>query len=289
MRPLPVERVVPAGAHNLRCHEFGSGPAVLLLNGAGAATSLWDPAVCALLASDFRVVTMEYPYLLGPEAEWFAELCQAVAGVLDFLDEPVDLVGFSLGAFVAQELARTRSDSLRSLTLIGTRGRTDHFRNALIDAALASIPDDGRAADPWAATSLAMQYLAPQTLADDHAVADWLSLFELSASSVDSRWRQHLEVGRIPDGLTAWPTLPRGAWSSASSTICCHLPSWGQRSPPQSVARHIGSCRAAGTSGWPNARSWSPMFCLTSCGQSNPTQRAHDWVACIPAASVTCG
>ena len=103
----------------------GEGEPLLLLNGTGSPMAEWDPALLAHLAADRRVFVFDYPGLglsgAAPAplrfpaiADWAADLIDALG-----LDAP-DVLGWSMGGFIAQQLAIRHPDSVRRLVLAGT-------------------------------------------------------------------------------------------------------------------------------------------------------------------------
>lgn len=121
---LDVEYVDAAGTR-IAWAGVGSGPALLLLNGTGSPMAEWDPAWLARLATSRRVIVFDYPGLglSGPAparigfaamADWTAEFMSALG-----LDRP-DVLGWSMGGFIAQQLAIRHPASVRRLVLAGT-------------------------------------------------------------------------------------------------------------------------------------------------------------------------
>lgn len=103
--------------------EQGSGEPVMLLHSSGASSAQWR-ALIDRLSSRFRVIAPDL-YGYGASANWSGDsafsLDEEAALVLALLgraDEPVHLVGHSYGGAVALNIARTRGDLLRSLTVI---------------------------------------------------------------------------------------------------------------------------------------------------------------------------
>ncbi len=90
-----------------------------------------------MLAGRFRVTVFDWrgigrsPAAPGP---WrVADLAADVAGLLERLDGArAHLVGASLGAIVAQEVAATAPDRVRSLVLGGAWAATDAFQHTLV-------------------------------------------------------------------------------------------------------------------------------------------------------------
>jgi pimeloyl-ACP methyl ester carboxylesterase len=103
----------------------GSGPPTLFLHGAGA-TRMWLPFYDRMSTSvDF--VAPEHPgYGDTPTPEWlegFDDLVLHYRDVLDLLGlDRIHLVGFSLGGWIAAELAIFYPERLKSLTLITPAG-----------------------------------------------------------------------------------------------------------------------------------------------------------------------
>ena len=121
---LDVSTVAAAGTR-IAWAEVGSGEPLLLLNGTGSPMAEWDPALLAGLARGRRVIVMDYPGLglSGPApsritfpamADWTADLIAALG-----LGRP-DVLGWSMGGFVAQQLAIRHPGSVRRLVLAGT-------------------------------------------------------------------------------------------------------------------------------------------------------------------------
>jgi pimeloyl-ACP methyl ester carboxylesterase len=105
----------------------GDGPPLLLLNGYAATGADWDPVFLGGLAAHFRVIT---PDNVGLGRSTLAE-GEAVGGVagmtadsivlLDALGiERAAVVGWSMGGFVAQALAREAAGRASALGLIST-------------------------------------------------------------------------------------------------------------------------------------------------------------------------
>ena len=106
--------------------RFGGGsphPLVFLQHFTGTLDN-WDPAVTDALASGREVILFENAGI-GRSSGQVPETVQRMAAhALAFLDalglERVDLLGFSLGGMVAQEIALTRPSLVRKMLLVGT-------------------------------------------------------------------------------------------------------------------------------------------------------------------------
>jgi pimeloyl-ACP methyl ester carboxylesterase len=127
--PCPVRlevRVAETAATSIAWAEVGRGRPLLLLNGTASPMAEWDPALLAGLARDRRVIVLDYPGLgsSGPApgrwtfpaaADWIdGFLAQVVPG------QRVDVLGWSMGGFIAQQLAIQHPDRVRRLVLAAT-------------------------------------------------------------------------------------------------------------------------------------------------------------------------
>jgi pimeloyl-ACP methyl ester carboxylesterase len=117
-----TRRVAAGNAIEYAYRELGDGdvPLVLLQHFRGNLDN-WDPALVDTLAAARRVVTFDN---VGVAATTGAtpNTVEAMAhGAISFLEaidlERVDLLGFSIGSFVAQEIALIRPDLLRRIVL----------------------------------------------------------------------------------------------------------------------------------------------------------------------------
>jgi pimeloyl-ACP methyl ester carboxylesterase len=119
-------------------------PSLVLLHGVGLDSTMWGPAT-ALLEDDVDVLALDLPghgrREPAPDGVTLADLADGVAG-----DVPPGshLVGFSLGALVAQHLARHRPDLVATLTSVSSVcRRTEEERAAVLgrlESAAADFP-----------------------------------------------------------------------------------------------------------------------------------------------------
>ena len=98
----------------------GSPPLVLLQHFRGNLDN-WDPALIDALASSRRVVTFDNTGVGGSTGVTPSTITQMAIDAIAFLEamefEQVDLLGFSIGSFVAQEIALIRPAVVRRLVL----------------------------------------------------------------------------------------------------------------------------------------------------------------------------
>jgi pimeloyl-ACP methyl ester carboxylesterase len=112
----------------------------------------WDPAVTDGLARDRQVVLFNNAGISssgGETPNTIAEMARDAGAFIDALGlEQIDVLGFSLGGFVAQQLTLDRPNQVRRLVLVGTGPRSGEGMATLTPEATAifgktyEIPDE---------------------------------------------------------------------------------------------------------------------------------------------------
>ena len=124
-QPFQAEvRVAAVGHTRIAWYDRGQGPPLVMLTGTGSTMAEWDPALLRLLAREHRLILFDYPGL-GMSGPWhgdsFDSLAGATAGLLTAIHLPrADVLGWSMGGFVAQRLAIDHPRSVSHLILAGT-------------------------------------------------------------------------------------------------------------------------------------------------------------------------
>jgi pimeloyl-ACP methyl ester carboxylesterase len=122
--------VTPVGKTRIAWYERGQGPPLVTLIGTGSTMAEWDPALLRLLARDHRLVLFDYPGV-GRSGPWhgrsFDSLADATAGLMKAIRLPrADVLGWSMGGFVAQRLAIDHPARVSHLVLAGTNPGGSH-------------------------------------------------------------------------------------------------------------------------------------------------------------------
>ena len=121
----PTRRVDAAGATFVyRRLGPATGVPVILLNHWGAVLDNFDPRIVDGLAATRPVIAVNYRGVGasgGKAPLTVAEMAEDAIAVIRALGfEEVDLIGFSLGGFVAQDIVQKEPDLIRKLILAGT-------------------------------------------------------------------------------------------------------------------------------------------------------------------------
>lgn len=121
----PTKRVDAAGATFVyRRLGPATGVPVILLNHWGAVLDNFDPRIVDGLAATRPVIAVNYRGVGasgGKAPLTVAEMAEdAIAVILALGFDEVDLIGFSLGGFVAQDIVLKEPDVIRKLILAGT-------------------------------------------------------------------------------------------------------------------------------------------------------------------------
>ena len=117
-----IQRIAAANGIEYAYRDVGEGegPLVLLQHFRGNLDN-WDPALIDALASSRRVVTFDNTGVgatTGTTPDTIEQMARdAIAFVEAMGFKRIDLLGFSIGSFVAQEIALIRPDLLRRVVL----------------------------------------------------------------------------------------------------------------------------------------------------------------------------
>ena len=157
-------KVARVGAAQIAWYERGSGPPLLMAIGTGSTMAEWDPALLARLARGRRLILFDYPGIgrssrLRGGTMSFASLADTSAAFLRAIGvERADVLGWSMGGFVAQQLAIRHPGVVRRLVLAGTNPGGD-------DAVLGPPDDQQTDSDPDPFDAAVLRVLYPRTRA----------------------------------------------------------------------------------------------------------------------------
>jgi pimeloyl-ACP methyl ester carboxylesterase len=111
-------------------YERGQGPPLVMLTGTGSTMSEWDPALLRLLARHHRLILFDYPGV-GMSGPWrgrsFDSLADSTAQLIKAIHlARADVLGWSMGGFVAQRLAIRHPGRVSHLILAATNPGGSH-------------------------------------------------------------------------------------------------------------------------------------------------------------------
>lgn len=184
------------GPHRVHYLVAGSGRPVVLLHGLGLYGLTWEDYIPALAESGARVYA---PDLLGfgnsdrPAVDYSTPLeTDVLRGLLDSLQiQQADLVGLSMGGWIAANFARLYPDRVRRLVLIDAGGLTVQPgaptpyvpRSAEDVPRLMRLISPGRRTVPWALRSGVVREMQPLAPVYEH----FLQNKRLGVGNVDGK------------------------------------------------------------------------------------------------------
>jgi pimeloyl-ACP methyl ester carboxylesterase len=193
----------------LRYEVAGEGELVVMVMGTGSPGRVWQlHQVPALVAAGYRVATFDSRGVMagsqgdsrgGPEAGiegmTIDDMVGDVAALVEHLGGgPARVVGTSLGAHVAQELALARPDLVRQLVAMAAHARLDPVQKMLTRGEELLHDEKVQLPAPFRAAVNAVLNLSPETLRDQPRVTDWLDILELTAAPTTAGGRAELGV-----------------------------------------------------------------------------------------------
>jgi pimeloyl-ACP methyl ester carboxylesterase len=125
---VPTKVISAPNGIDFAYREVGEGaPPLVLLQHFRGNLDNWDPALIDALARGRRVVTFDNAGVGGSTGTTPSTISQMARDAIVFLEalelDTVDLLGFSIGSFVAQEIALTRPAVLRRVVLASSAPR----------------------------------------------------------------------------------------------------------------------------------------------------------------------
>jgi pimeloyl-ACP methyl ester carboxylesterase len=152
--PVRAEvRIADVGGERIAWYERGSGEPLVMAIGTGSTMAEWDPALLRLLAARRRLILFDYPGIgrssaLPRARTSFAGLADTTARFMATIGIPrADVLGWSMGGFVAQQLAIRHPAAVRRLILAGTNpGGSAAVLGPPADQAIDSDPNPSDAA-----------------------------------------------------------------------------------------------------------------------------------------------
>lgn len=192
--------VLELSTHRLAYETRGVGQPVLLLGGSGEPMVAWEMSglIDVLVGAGHRVIWYAARGVVPsgcPPLPWsVAEMAEDAAALLTHLGvESCIAIGYSLGGFTVEELARRDPNCIDLAILMGSAGTSGTIREAFIDAENAFAAELGRVPRKFSRLMTLMTALGGPALTDERLVDQW---WELLAHQ-ESQWAPpHGEVGQ---------------------------------------------------------------------------------------------
>ena len=124
IQSIPAKKV-QVGDIEIAYKMLGKGDPILLFNGASDGMDAWDSSFLTNLSSNHTVIAFDFRGLgnttMGSKPYTSQQLANDAAGLLDALKIPkADVMGYSLGSWIAQQLTIMYPDKVNTLTLVGS-------------------------------------------------------------------------------------------------------------------------------------------------------------------------
>jgi pimeloyl-ACP methyl ester carboxylesterase len=180
---------VRAGEIELDCERSGSGPPLLLIMGMSGTALTWGEPFLELLRRNFEVIVYDHrgvgasTPLTGPLT--IAQLAEDASALLSALGhDSAHVLGISMGGMIAQELALSHPEQVRTLTLGCTYCGGPQSTEGP-PWVLQSLTDGMLSGDPARALRAAWEVNVSQAMADDaDAYAAFLEVSQRRAVAV---------------------------------------------------------------------------------------------------------
>ena len=182
-----VTRRVSCGGVELQVTEHGRGVPIVFLHGFPLDHTMWAGQI-GEFGQRWHAIAPDFHGFGGsqvtPGETTMEQMADDVAGTLDALgvDQPIVLVGLSMGGYVAFQFVRKHGSKLRGLVLCDTRSAADAPEAAAGRLKLAEHVL--RAGTHYAAEAMLPRAFAPSTFRDNPAVTEMARETVLATSPV---------------------------------------------------------------------------------------------------------
>ena len=124
IQDIPAKKV-HVGDIDIAYKMLGKGDPILLFNGGSDGMDAWDPSFLKDLSSNHTVIVFDTRGVgnttIGSKPYTYQQLANDTAGLLDALKiQNANVLGYSLGTYIAQQLAITYPEKVNRLILVGS-------------------------------------------------------------------------------------------------------------------------------------------------------------------------
>jgi len=154
---------VKVGDIDIAYKMYGNGPPLLLIMGSGATMDEWDPTFLKKLSSNHTIIVFDKRGFgltsFGNKNSTISQYANDISGLIDALgiQKPVDILGMSLGGFIAQELTLLHPEKVDRLVIFasGCSGKV-------------AVPPVALAANPIEQIKLIVENMFPDNWKKEH-------------------------------------------------------------------------------------------------------------------------
>jgi pimeloyl-ACP methyl ester carboxylesterase len=119
------EKIIQVGDIDIAYKMSGNGEPILLVSGGSADKNAWDPSFISDLSSNHTVIVFDNRGVgnttIGSKPYTIEQLANDTAGLLDALKiQNANVLGYSLGSYIAQQVAITYPEKVNRLILVGS-------------------------------------------------------------------------------------------------------------------------------------------------------------------------
>jgi pimeloyl-ACP methyl ester carboxylesterase len=123
MQDIPLKKV-HVGDIDIAYKMFGKGDPILLIQGVGGSMNSWQPSILKELSSNQTVIIFDNRGVgnttSGTKPFSISQFANDTAGLISALKiQKADVLGFSMGSFIAQELTLLHPEKVNRLILYG--------------------------------------------------------------------------------------------------------------------------------------------------------------------------
>ena len=124
IQSIPLKKV-HVGDIDVGYKKFGKGDPILLIQGIGGSMNSWQPSILKELSSNHTVIIFDNRGVgnttTGTKQFSIQQFANDTVGLLDGLKiQKANVLGFSMGSLIAQQLAVTHPEKVDRLLLIGS-------------------------------------------------------------------------------------------------------------------------------------------------------------------------
>jgi pimeloyl-ACP methyl ester carboxylesterase len=217
---------VSSNGIRLSYQRSGQGEPVLFIMGSGAAGRVWTMhQTPAVIQAGYQAIVFDNRGIGGSDAPdgrySLDDMVADTKGLIEALGVgPCRIVGYSMGALIAQELAIEAPHLVRSAVLIAARARSDVMRRALQESEQL-LRENGIQLPPrYEAVRTVLEMLSPASLNDEATVRSWLEILELAGNGRTADGQAWVALSGDRRSALGAITAPCRAISFADDLIC---------------------------------------------------------------------